>query len=411
MSRLDGSVRPYLLAGGALAAALASAVLVFPSAPSEARAGERQRGKFDGADAGRPRVEVALETVAGGYERPVDLQFAPGAPDWLAVVEQPGKATWLNVRTGARAPLLDLEVSDEGWETGLLGLAFDPRFAENGRLFTNSTEDVASEGKDVLRTRVRVWQVTGGAGGAARAVGIVYEVDQPWANHNGGGLAFGPDGMLYVGLGDGGAANDPKGHGQNPRSALGKMLRLDVRDAPKWSAPKDNPFIGRADVLPEIYALGLRNPWRYSFDPQGRLVAADVGQNTWEEVTFVPPGANLGWKVREGAACFSPSSGCATDGLLDPLWTYGRAEGTSITGGHVALGTAVPGLRGRWVFGDYTTGRLWAVELPAKVTERASSVTTLGRFELRPSCFGRDPGGDLWMCDHSGGRVVKLVAP
>ncbi|HHO50385.1 MAG TPA: dehydrogenase, partial [Deltaproteobacteria bacterium] len=225
--------------------------------------------------------------------------------------------------------------------------------------------------------------------------------------HDAGQLAFGPDGMLYVGLGDGGFRNDPLGAGQDRSTLLGSMLRLDVRTPGRYAVPDDNPFVGIAGVRPEIWAYGLRNPWRYSFTPDGRLVVADVGQNTWEEIDLVSRGDNLGWSLREGSSCFEPPKGCPTVDLTDPIYTYGRKDGGSVTGG--VVWTAPGPLQGRYLFGDFSTGRLWALRLPQPgAAAGQAEVTALGRFDLRPSAFGRAPDGRVWVAGFARGAIYQI---
>ena len=364
---------------------------------------------LDGPDATRPRIDVGVTLWLEGLSRPVDLHMPPGEPDVLVVVEQPGRLTWVNRRTRAggvlAVPLPDLEAG--GGEQGLLGLAFHPDFARNRRFYLNTTETARDTGTTV--TLVTAWRA--GPGPKWRQGPIVRErvllsVPQPYSNHNGGGLVFGPDGWLYVGLGDGGSGGDPHGNGQNPDSPLGKMLRLDV-DAP-----------GEGPAPRTTFARGLRNPWRYSFDPRGRLVVGDVGQNRFEEIDLVPAGANLGWNIREGRHCFLPLTGCPEPSVTGPggreilpVYEYGREEGVSVTGGVTYTGSAVPGLRGRYVFGDYGSGRLWALVLPEEAGTPATGVSALGRFGFSIACIARDPEGELLLCDHQGGRVWRVGAP
>ena len=236
---------------------------------------------------------------------------------------------------------------------------------------------------------------------------------QPFVNHDGGCLRFGPDGMLYIGWGDGGAGGDTLNEGQNGANWLGSMLRIDVdamgadagEDGTPYGIPADNPFLGRKDVLPETFAIGLRNPWRFTFAPDGRLVVADVGQDAWEEVGFAVAGDNLGWKIMEGRSCFKADH-CDQAGLRLPFHVYGRAEGGSVTGGEVALSSGP--LQDLYVFGDYLSGRLWALRLPADVSGTASSIA-LGEWPIHPSTFGRDPRGRVYVADHSRGILYRIV--
>lgn len=289
-------------------------------------------------------------------------------------------------------------------EQGLLGVAFHPKFAQNGRLFLDYTP---KDGEP--RTRVAEWRVDPSTLAGPREDHVVLEVPQPYPNHNAGQLQFGPDGFLYVGLGDGGYADDPHGHGQNLNTLLGTMLRLDVDGQAPYAVPPDNPFVGRADARPEIWAYGLRNPWRYAFAPDGRLVVGDVGQNLYEEVTIVGRGENHGWNLREAEHCFPPKRECTQGTLVDPVWSYDRKGGASITGGVVYLGKALPALHGKYIFGDFASGRVWALTLPpAGAPTRATAVEPLGRWPITISAFGRDPAGEVYATDFGGGQLLKL---
>lgn len=355
--------------------------------------------------------------VASGLAQPTDLQFVPGGGGLAIVLEKGGKARLLDLTPSGegsvRAPgatVLELAVRTDS-ELGLLGLAFHPRYAENGLFYVNSTP----EGGEV-RTRIAEWRLPRAELGKRRAADerVLLEVRQPYQNHNGGQLAFGPDGFLYIGLGDGGWRNDPHGYGQNLAVLLGKMLRIDVdsRSAGAYGIPGDNPFTGQKDARPEIWAYGLRNPWRYSFDPHGRLVLADVGQDAWEEIDLVARGDNLGWKFREGTRCFAPKEGCRSEGLVGPVFEYGREAGTSVTGGFVYTGTDVPELADHYVFGDFTSGRVWAMKLPGPhLTERGlRPARELGKWPFLISSFARDERGELYLLDYAEGAVHRLAA-
>lgn len=363
---------------------------------------------FEGADAGRARIDVGLDLVASGFRDITDIQFPPGRSDRAIILEKGGRAWWLDVGTRARGTLLDLDVRTSS-ELGLLGAAFHPKFAENGKIYLNWNPD---DGE--MRTRISEWTLdptTWTASGER----VLLEIAQPYPNHNAGQLAFGPDGMLYIGTGDGGAGGDPHGHGQDRQTLLGDMLRIDVdrvgQDAP-YGIPADNPFLDAPGVRPEIWAWGLRNPWRYSFDPHGRLIVADVGQGSWEEIDLVSAGANLGWNVREGQHCFKPARDCPRDGLTDPIYEYDREDGFSVTGGYVYTGSAVPALQGLYVFGDFGSGRIWAIDLPAPgqpVPEGfLAPVHALGRWPIHPATFGRDAQGELYVADFGGGAVYRF---
>jgi glucose/arabinose dehydrogenase len=241
---------------------------------------------------------------------------------------------------------------------------------------------------------------------------VILRVDQPYANHNGGHLAFGPDGYLYIGLGDGGSGGDPRGNGQNPAALLGKMLRIDVNAALPYGIPGDNPFREREGYRPEIWALGLRNPWRYSFDrATGDLYIADVGQNAYEEVNFQPAnsrgGENYGWNHMEGAHCFRASPQCDPAAFTLPVAEYGRGGGCSITGGYVYRGTSQPALRGVYFFADYCTGKFWALQREAG---GAWVTTELIDTDVSVASFGEDEAGEVYVVGLGDGRVYRLVA-
>ena len=403
-----------IVAGLVLAGALALVLVIGPRTIGllvrSPRAGFERIARAEERSAG-----VELEAVARGFPQTTDVQFVPGSARRAVVLEKTGRARVVTlapsgesrVVEGKDSPVLFEVPVQTASELGLLGLAFHPKFSQNGLFYVNYNPE---EGE--TRTRVAEWHVPPARLGQVRATErrVLLEVAQPYVNHDGGGLAFGPDGMLYIGLGDGGAANDPHGHGQNLGTLLGSMLRIDPdrRDPGKeYAVPKDNPFVGRKGARPEIWAYGLRNPWRYSFDPKGRLIAGDVGQVSWEEIDLVERGKNLGWNTREGAHCFSPPTGCATQGLVDPLFDYDRSLGISVTGGYVYLGKRLPELKGQYVFGDFGTGRLWALEVPD--APRRVQARPLGRWRYAFSTFGRDADGELYAADFGPGTLYRLV--
>jgi glucose/arabinose dehydrogenase len=348
---------------------------------------------FDGKDADRDRVDVSMRRIATASQ-PTDIQFHP-VDGRLVVLEKTGALRWFDLDAGTEGTWATLDVVTES-EEGLLGLAWHPKFADNGLFYLNSVQK--AEGRDF--SLVEEWKLEGDTATQQR---ILMSVLQPYQNHDAGQLQFGPDGMLYIGWGDGGFRNDPKGHGQNADTLLGSMLRVDVTpDGDKqFTVPADNPKLSTEH--PEVWAIGLRNPWRYSFAPDGRLVVADVGQDAFEEVSIVGAGDNMGWKIREAAHCFEPSEDCTTEGLVDPIWEYGRDEGQSITGGYVYTGSAIEGLGQRYVFADFVSGRIWALDL-----DDPSSVATLGRWPFLPSTFGRDGAGELYVASFGDGAIYAL---
>ncbi|MEZ6184381.1 MAG: PQQ-dependent sugar dehydrogenase [Planctomycetota bacterium] len=354
---------------------------------------------FTGIDPAQRVVE--FREVAAGFSAPVHVTHAPDGTGWLYVVEQWG--TVRIVRDGARveAPFCDL--SAEVWaggECGLLSLAFHPNYAENGRAFVNFTRKRA-----VLETVVA--ELTRSADPARVEPGYreLLVFTQPYTNHNGGLVAFGPDGLLYVGTGDGGAAHDPLGAGQDTGTLLGKLLRIDVDGARPYAIPPTNPFADGAGGRPEVYAWGLRNPWRFSWDPARpeRLFVGGVGQDRYEEVSLVSLGDNCGWNVREGA---HPFRGEGPGPFREPIHTYGHDVGYSVTGGHVLRGEALPELDGTYVFADYAPGALWGLR---EDEDGAWTCRVLGEHGFRLSSFGVDAAGALYACDREDGRLFLLV--
>ena len=356
--------------------------------------------------AGQPALRADL--VVSSLDRPVDLQ-TPGDRSRLFVVEQRGRIQLIRERKVVATPFLDItdRVGSSGNEQGLLGLAFHPRFSANGRFFVNYTDRSGD---------THIAEFRSGLG--ADAVDPTTErtllvQDQPFANHNGGQLAFGGDGFLYIGLGDGGSAGDPQGSGQNLGTLLGKLLRIDVDRTEPYAIPADNPFAGRAGARPEIWAFGLRNPWRFAFDRvTGDLLIGDVGQGAVEEVDAEPAprrgGQNYGWNVAEGSRCFNPATGCSLDGISLPVLEYGHGEGCSITGGVVYRGCRMPGYAGTYFYGDYCTGfvRTFRLESGRAVDQRDFTAQVGARKSL--SAFGTDADGEIYMLE-LGGSVYQIV--
>lgn len=361
---------------------------------------------FDGKDADRPRIQARLRLIAKGLPMPTDIQAVPGSETDLVVLSQPGEARLVDLESGKASLLFTVEVRSAA-EEGLLGLAFHPQFASNRRFFLNYIP------KAKAATRIAEWRWP--VGGTPTEVKTLLEVDQPYQNHNGGQVVFGPDGYLYIGFGDGGWADDPHGNGQDLANALGSMLRIDVdheAGGKPYGIPKDNPFVGRQGVLSETWAYGLRNPWRYTFAPDGRMVVADVGQDAEEELLVLRRGDNAGWDIMEGRRCHEPKEGCVTKGLKLPFLTYGRGEGHSITGGYFVTGPALASASGLYVFGDFTSGRIWAVKVPdADETELgARDVQALGKYPILISTFGRTAKGDVLVGAYDGGALYLLEA-
>ena len=349
---------------------------------------------------------ITLESVVTGLEAPVYLTAPPGDAR-LFVVEQPGRIRV--VRDGQLLPRPFLDITAKvgyGGERGLLGLAFHPRYAENGRFYVDYTDRNGD-------TRVERYTAAPGADTAdPLSAHQVLFVSQPYANHNGGDVLFGPDGMLYVGMGDGGSGGDPHGNGQSLGTLLGKLLRLDVDGGDPYAVPPDNPFVGRSGARPEIWAYGLRNPWRLAFDPTGGLLyIADVGQNAWEEVDVAPSGSkglNYGWNRMEGTHCYGASA-CDRQGLTLPALEYGHGDGCAIVGGFVYRGRAIPALAGRYVYSDYCSGwlRSFRYQGGAATEPRAWQVASPGQV----LSFGQDAAGELYLLAASGTAYRIAPAP
>ena len=346
---------------------------------------------------------LQLQTVVEGLQDPVYLT-APASDPRLFVIEQPGRIRIVSDGRVLSEPFLDLTRRvGYGGERGLLGMAFHPRYARNGTFFVNYTDRNGD-------TRIERYRVGHRPDVADPTSGkLVLAVPQPYANHNGGHLLFGPDGMLYIGMGDGGSGGDPHGNGQDRRNLLGDLLRIDVDRGDPYAIPPDNPFVGRRDARPEIWAWGLRNPWRFCFDRAAhRLYIADVGQNRREEVSIVDsrhPGLNFGWNLMEGTHCYR-IPGCDQQGLVLPRVEYGHAQGCSITGGFVYRGTRMPGLRGHYFYADYCAGWIRSFALVGeRVTQhRRWNVEGIGRV----MSFGEDAAGELYVLS-SNGRVYRMT--
>ncbi len=346
-----------------------------------------------------PEALARLEVVAGGFARPLFVTHAGDGSGRLFVVEQGGKIRIVRDGKVLSEPFLDLgqRLDSSGGERGLLGLAFAPDFATSRRLFVTYT--ARADAGPVVRIARYLADAGDPDRGDPATESVVLEMADPAGNHNGGMLAFGPDGRLWAGTGDGGSGGDPWDNARNPASLLGKLLRIDV-----GAKATDAASV-------EIWALGLRNPWRFSFDrATGEIWIGDVGQNAFEEIdvadTKRAAPLHFGWRTMEGFHCYDPRLGCDTAGLELPVHEYGRDAGCSVTGGYVYRGRAIPALAGRYLFSDYCTGPLWSLVRDA---EGRARVTTLIQTELQVSSFGEDEAGELYLCDHGGGRVLKFV--
>ncbi|MCA9437401.1 MAG: PQQ-dependent sugar dehydrogenase [Candidatus Omnitrophica bacterium] len=374
-------------------------------------------------------IDLGLEKIAEGFEFPVLVTHAGDGSGRLFVVERRGKI-WILDQEGNRLPkpFIDLgpdgedrvaSTEDTGDERGLLGLAFHPDYEENGRFFLHySLKDPTQEGEESkypASTMVAEYTVSDDPDVADTAEKLIFgPVEQPYWNHNGGSIEFNPHdgctGCLYLGLGDGGSANDPHGNGQNLETFLGKILRIDVDSGDPYSIPGDNPKLTPRGPN-EIWAFGMRNPWRFSFDREtGALFAGDVGQGTREEVDIIEKGGNYGWNTMEGFSCFNPAKDCDTKDLILPISQYDHPAGCSITGGYVYRGGRFPSLYGRYFFADYCLGKIWSIGQNVE-----------GKWDREPtlhdetgyliSSFGEDESGEIYIVKFMmrEGTVYRLI--
>jgi glucose/arabinose dehydrogenase len=376
---------------------------------------------------------LRLELVARGFESAVAFVADPVVSETFVVVQQDGLVRVVSAGVARDTPFLDLrDHVSRGGERGLLGLAFPPDAAETRRVFVNFTD----RGGNTVIARFERQRDDPLVVRPESRFDLAWPdgrrfIQQPYANHNGGHLAFGPDGYLYVGLGDGGAGNDPENRAQSPATLLGKMLRVDVNvpaDDPRgYVVPPDNPFVLRSDMLPEIWSLGYRNPWRYSFDDIGAdataaLIVGDVGQNAREDIDYEPAGAggrNYGWRHREGTVATPgvPAATVENGPLIEPIFDYGRGRGQAVTGGYVYRGASLPSQYvGRYFFADYGSGRVWSLGLAVNADTREAALVDeiehtdeLGGTKPGLSSFGRDQTGEIYLVTH-GGEIYRMVS-
>jgi glucose/arabinose dehydrogenase len=353
-----------------------------------------------------PEIKTVVAFSDLSFRRPVDLQEPHDGTDRLFVVEQEGiisvfprasavtKKTFLNISA---------RVKDTGNEEGLLGLAFHPQYSTNGYFYVNYT---ASSPNRTVVSRFTVSSDPDAADDASEV--IIMTISQPYSNHNGGQIVFGPDGYLYIAIGDGGSGGDPHNHGQDLTGLLGSIARIDVNTssgALNYSIPEDNPFKGNTSgYREEIFAYGLRNPWRMSFDAEtGSLWTADVGQNSYEEIDIIVKGGNYGWKIMEGKHCFQ-STTCSQTNLQLPIWEYPRAEGVSVTGGYVYRGELLPSLAGKYIYADFGSQRIWALDFSDQANPINRQLVT-ATFAI--ASFGVDTEDELYICGFDG-RIHRL---
>jgi glucose/arabinose dehydrogenase len=358
--------------------------------------------------AGGSVPSVKLQSVVKGLTDPLGFSHSGDKSNRLFIVEQGGTIRLLKNGTLSEKPFLDIRNRvKSGGELGLLGLAFHPKFSENRRFYLNYTAS-PDTGLQTVISEFKVGSDPESADPASER--ILLTIPQPFSNHNGGQLAFGPDGHLYIGTGDGGSGNDPQENGQNLATLLGKMLRINVDAADPgkaYAVPPDNPFVTNTEAAPEIWAYGLRNPWRYSFDSAtGFLFVGDVGQGAREEIDLIQKGKNYGWNIMEGTLCTpGVNPDCNKTGLELPILDYPRSEGTTVIGGYVYRGTAIPGLVGVYLYADFGSGKVWGFRTDGKSVTDHRLIFETGR---NISTFGEDSQRELYLIDYAG-EILKIT--
>jgi glucose/arabinose dehydrogenase len=379
-----------------------------PAAPAGGQTAAKPAAPAGSARQSGEAPRISLQQTLTGFKQPLFLTHAGDGSNRMFIVEKGGTIRIVKDGQVLPTPFLDISsrIRASGSEQGLLGLAFHPRYAENGRFFVGYTDP---QGKDTVER----YQASSDPDRADPATGVkLLSIDDPAQNHNGGMVLFGPDGKLWLGFGDGGGSGDTYKNGQNKQSLLGKMLRLDVDSGEPYGIPNDNPYVGSTEYRPEIWAMGMRNPWRYSFDrATGDLWIGDVGQNAYEEIDRIPAGTagglNFGWPITEAKHCFPASASCDQSPYVQPVAEYGRDGGCSVTGGYVYRGSAYPSLQGLYFFGDYCTGKIWSLDSADGANWR---MTEQLQQPIQISSFGEDEAGELYVTNLNGGTLHRIVA-
>ncbi len=375
----------------------------------------------------KEKTKIQLALVASGIAGPVSADAPKDGSGRLFICEQTGKIRIVKEGQLLAVPFLDINtkldvINKQYSEKGLLGLAFHPNYKSNGKFYVYYSGKGNHKNND-HKSIVAEFTVSENSDVAnVNSEKVILEIQQPEENHNGGQLAFGADGYLYIASGDGGGANDEHGgvgNGQNLKTWLGKILRIDVNADSAYNVPKDNPFVNNPNALPQIWAYGLRNPWRFSFDRKsGLLFCADVGQNKWEEIDIIEKGKNYGWRIMEASNCFNPSKNCDTKDLVLPIAEYSHQEGVCVTGGYVYNGIAIDELKGQYIFADWT-GQIYTLQQQGKewkmkgieIADEAGKI-----FKENVNSFGEDEAGEIYiLCQKStgpyelNGSVYKIV--
>jgi glucose/arabinose dehydrogenase len=351
------------------------------------------------------KIEKAFPNLT--FKNPVDIQDSKDETNRIFVVSQVGKIFVFQNDKNVESSSIFLDISNKvlfGGEQGLLGLTFHPDYKTNGYFYIDYTVD------NPKRTIISRFKTSDNPKLVLEnSEEILIEQNQPYSNHNGGQIVFGPDGYLYISFGDGGSAGDPENRAQDLTQMLGKIIRIDVNiseNGKNYGIPIDNPFKANSfGYLEEIFAYGLRNTWRFSFDSTGKLWAADVGQNLWEEIDIIEKGGNYGWHVMEGFHCYNPNSHCDQSGLTMPVWEYGHNSdgGYSITGGFVYELENPKDLKGKYIYADYVSGKIWSFDLSS------NSNNLVANFNGQISTFGMDKNKNLFFADYSSGYIYKFT--
>lgn len=371
--------------------------------------------QFVSKDQSRKKIILELKEEFSGLPQITSIAQFPLNPNQFLATIKTGELLVYDFSTKKMTLLKKFNVLTAS-EQGLLGIAFHPEFNNKPLLYVYYSVEKAKK----KYSRISEFKLENSHISKEEAFPfflkderILLEIEQPYANHNGGHLEFGPDGYLYIGLGDGGWRDDPHNHSQNPQTLLGSILRIDIKsskDLP-YSIPADNPFVSKKDWRKEIFAIGLRNPWKFSFDPfSQKLIVADVGQDVYEEISIVDKGENFGWRIKEGYACYLDRDQCNRKDLIDPIYVYDHSEGQSITGGYVYTSDQVPELKNKYIFGDFVQGKIWAMDLPLnnqKVAE--DSIYSLGKWPILISTFGKTKGGEVLVGDFQSGKIYRFA--
>lgn len=372
---------------------------------------------------------LAVELIEDGFDKPIFVTSFPNNNQSILVLEQKGiirlikngklsKTPFLNIKDRVHLPLFP------GDEMGMLGFAFDPKYNDNGYFYVNYVD------KDdyTIISRFKTSKTIA----TKKTEKIILKFKQPYSNHNGGHIEFGSDRFLYIAIGDGGSKGDPENRAQNLKNYFGTILRIDVDTELDYLIPVDNPFYNHIDVKKEIWVYGLRNPWRFSFDRlNGDMYIADVGQNLWEEINVIPfnsqGGQNFGWNIYEGNHCYPSDKECEDEGFMMPIFEYPNnanyaktlfgikqpnMDGCSVTGGYVYRGENIPEMYGRYIFGDYCTGKIWSILIKGNdidlLDHTEEILESMGKREFYLSSFGEDNNGEIYLVDYNG-TIYKLI--